>query len=196
MTIERNKIRWNGWGWAAHKDELAGREEVWTWLALELGMPSLLATPARPLEELRFPASRLGSDERARLVAILAPIRPRRQSRTGIPCLRPLLLRSAAPARRRSLRCAGRGALSARRRGDVGRAVARRGRRNRRRALWRRHERRGRRQRRDRPVQGGVHARPHRHGPHRRHRHGRREPRPPKPASMGPRSKRRCRPRA
>ena len=52
MGVDRLKIRWNGWGWAAHKDELGGREAIWTWLAGELGMPALLATPARPLDEL------------------------------------------------------------------------------------------------------------------------------------------------
>ncbi|MEI9989420.1 MAG: FAD-binding oxidoreductase [Rhizomicrobium sp.] len=59
MTIERGKIRWNGWGWTAHKDELAGREEVWSWLAGELGMPALLATPARPLDSIALAPSRL-----------------------------------------------------------------------------------------------------------------------------------------
>ena len=49
MSIDRSKISWNGWGWAAHKDALAAREDVWAWLAEELGMPSLLATPARSL---------------------------------------------------------------------------------------------------------------------------------------------------
>ncbi len=48
MTVDRTKIRWNGWGWTAHQDDLAGREDVWAWLAGELGMPALLATPARP----------------------------------------------------------------------------------------------------------------------------------------------------
>jgi alkyldihydroxyacetonephosphate synthase len=77
MTIERSKIRWNGWGWTAHKDALAARDEVWTWLAHELGMPSLLATPARPIEEARLAPSRLTDDERMRLVAILGADRVR-----------------------------------------------------------------------------------------------------------------------
>lgn len=77
MTIDRNKIRWNGWGWAAHKDELAARDDVWTWLAGELGMPSLLATPARPLDEIELPAPRLTAEERAHLVATLGADRVR-----------------------------------------------------------------------------------------------------------------------
>jgi alkyldihydroxyacetonephosphate synthase len=77
MSIERDKIRWNGWGWAAHKDALAGREDVWTWLAQELGMPSLLATPARDIADVTLPASRLHTDSRADLVAMLGPDRVR-----------------------------------------------------------------------------------------------------------------------
>jgi alkyldihydroxyacetonephosphate synthase len=69
--MDRTKRRWNGWGFAAHKDELSGREEVWTWLAGELGMPALLATPARPLEELALPDSALSDDDRAALAAIV-----------------------------------------------------------------------------------------------------------------------------
>jgi alkyldihydroxyacetonephosphate synthase len=71
MTIDRAKIRWNGWGWAAHEDALAGRDEVWAWLAGELGMPALLATPARPLESIALPASRLPAEARAKLAGII-----------------------------------------------------------------------------------------------------------------------------
>ena len=77
MTIERNRIKWNGWGWAAHKDSLSAREEIWTWLAAELGMPSLLATPARPLEDIEIAPSRLDAETRAALVAMLGPDRLR-----------------------------------------------------------------------------------------------------------------------
>jgi alkyldihydroxyacetonephosphate synthase len=71
MSIERSKIRWNGWGWAAQGDALAGREDLWNWLAGELGMPSLLATPARPLEDIKLPPSRLTPAERQCFVSIL-----------------------------------------------------------------------------------------------------------------------------
>ena len=77
MTIDRNLIRWNGWGWAAHKDALASRDDVWDWLAGELGMPSLLATPARPLEEITLAPSRLSAAERTLLVAIVGADRVR-----------------------------------------------------------------------------------------------------------------------
>ncbi|HEY0302733.1 MAG TPA: FAD-binding oxidoreductase [Rhizomicrobium sp.] len=71
MSIDRSKIRWNGWGWAAHRDELAGREELWAWLGAELGLPALLATPARPLESIALAPTRLPIDAAAKFVALL-----------------------------------------------------------------------------------------------------------------------------
>src|SRR6185312_10627113 len=71
MTIERSKLRWNGWGWAAYQEPLAAREGVWAWLATELGMPSLLATPARPLEEIPIAPSRLWQADRHVLNTLL-----------------------------------------------------------------------------------------------------------------------------
>ncbi len=71
MTIERSKIRWNGWGWAAHQDAMAAREDLWLWLAGDLGMPSLLATPARPLEELALASPRLSPAERQCFASML-----------------------------------------------------------------------------------------------------------------------------
>ncbi len=69
--IERRKLRWNGWGWAGRADDVSGRPEVWGWLASEVGMPSLLATPARPIEEISLPPSRLRAKERRVLTAVL-----------------------------------------------------------------------------------------------------------------------------
>jgi len=77
MSIERDKIRWNGWGWTAHKDTVTEREELWAWLAEQLGMPALLATPARAIEDVRMPASRLTPQMRAALVATLGQDRVR-----------------------------------------------------------------------------------------------------------------------
>ena len=71
MGIDRTRMRWNGWGWAAHKDDIALRAGFWTWLASELGMPALLATPARPFEELTLPAGRLEEADRMALGAIV-----------------------------------------------------------------------------------------------------------------------------
>ena len=77
MSIDRRKISWNGWGWTAHKDALAGREEIWTWLAAELGMPSLLATPPRDLKDITLPEARLSAELREKLVAMLGQDRVR-----------------------------------------------------------------------------------------------------------------------
>ena len=71
MSIDRGKIQWNGWGWAAAKDGLAERDDLWAWLAGQLGMPSLLATPPRPLEEIDIRASRLAETHRAKFASLL-----------------------------------------------------------------------------------------------------------------------------
>lgn len=77
MTIDRNQIRWNGWGWAAHQDGFGAREEIWTWLAQELGMPSLLATPAQAQDQIALGASNLSAAEKAQFVAMLGADRVR-----------------------------------------------------------------------------------------------------------------------
>lgn len=69
--MDRKKIRWNGWGWVEAHDDVSGRPELWAWLARELGMPSLLATPARKLEEITLPESRLRDEERGKFIAML-----------------------------------------------------------------------------------------------------------------------------
>ncbi|MGN6517415.1 MAG: FAD-binding oxidoreductase [Rhizomicrobium sp.] len=71
MSIDRTKISWNGWGWTAHKDEVAGNDAVWSWLASEVGMPSLLATPPRALEDVPIAPSRLPATERDHLARIV-----------------------------------------------------------------------------------------------------------------------------
>ncbi len=71
MSQDRTKLRWNGWGWVAHKDDVAQREDVWSWLATEMGMPALLATPARPLEGLTLPDSKLSLQNRVELSGIV-----------------------------------------------------------------------------------------------------------------------------
>ncbi len=71
MGPDRTKLRWNGWGWAAHKDDVAQRDEVWAWLATELGMPALLATPPQPLEHATLPESKLPLQHRQELSGIV-----------------------------------------------------------------------------------------------------------------------------
>jgi len=70
MAIDRTALRWNGWGWIDHPDAVSSRPEVWSWIASELGMPSLLATPPRPLEEIELPPSRLSAADRRALTLL------------------------------------------------------------------------------------------------------------------------------
>ncbi|HEY1707892.1 MAG TPA: FAD-binding oxidoreductase [Rhizomicrobium sp.] len=69
--MDRTKIRWNGWGAVARSDELAAREDVWAWLAGELGMPTLLATPARPLDEIALAPSRLTPEHKQHFETVI-----------------------------------------------------------------------------------------------------------------------------
>lgn len=75
--MDRTKISWNGWGWAAHKDDVAANEAAWSWLANELGMPSLLATPARALEDIALAPPRLEASERTYFAQVLGEDRVR-----------------------------------------------------------------------------------------------------------------------
>src|SRR3569832_1010342 len=77
MSIDRSKIKWNGWGWSAHQDDLAHNEALWAWLAGELGMPALLATPARILESSAVAPPRLTAEQREKFTAIVGADRVR-----------------------------------------------------------------------------------------------------------------------
>lgn len=56
-------IRWNA--------DAAPAEPAWRWLAEDLGMPALLATPPRQRADLVLPASRLAEPTRQKLFALL-----------------------------------------------------------------------------------------------------------------------------
>lgn len=72
MTIERSKLRWNGWGWTSSNFELGGHEaEIWRWLDGELGLSSVEPRPAKRLEDIELPACRLGAEARGELEAIV-----------------------------------------------------------------------------------------------------------------------------
>ncbi len=71
MTINRDRLRWNGWGLLAVEDHLSQRPEVWRWLEGELAMPALTATPAVKLERIELPPSRLSAAAMDALVAAL-----------------------------------------------------------------------------------------------------------------------------
>ena len=71
MATPRGQIRWNGWGWTARQDRLAGREDFWRWLAGEMGMPALLATPPQLLDDISLPMPRLTAAQLAAFAAIV-----------------------------------------------------------------------------------------------------------------------------
>lgn len=57
--------------WIRWTAEAAPAEPAWRWLAQSLGMPALLATPARPRSEMALPPSRLPEPARQELAALL-----------------------------------------------------------------------------------------------------------------------------
>lgn len=63
--------------WIRWHDEAVPAEPSWRWLAAALGMPALLATPPRPVSELKLAASRLKEPTRQKLVAFLGEDRVR-----------------------------------------------------------------------------------------------------------------------
>jgi len=71
MTLDRRKLRWNGWGWAHANFELGAREDaVWAYIADALGRERLARSPAVPLPDIHVPGSRLDEDTLANLQAI------------------------------------------------------------------------------------------------------------------------------
>jgi alkyldihydroxyacetonephosphate synthase len=67
--MDTRRILWNH---QATQDNMpALREPMWRWLADVMGMPALLATPSRPLNDIALPPSRLTADAHTKLVALL-----------------------------------------------------------------------------------------------------------------------------
>ena len=77
MAVDQTRLKWNGWGWVAHKDALVENEAAWTTLAAALNMPSLLATPPRALEDIPLEAPRLTAADRDAFTRILGEDRIR-----------------------------------------------------------------------------------------------------------------------
>ena len=76
MDYQRDKLKWNGWGWAEKAFDLHGREEgLWEFLQEQLGVEDLPDTPAMALEEIPLPDTRLSESQLADLRALLAPER-------------------------------------------------------------------------------------------------------------------------
>lgn len=74
MTINRQTLRWNGWGPVDQPAPLPDNAPAWAWMAAELGLGTPLPrTPACPLSEARLPASRLDPATRAEIERICGP---------------------------------------------------------------------------------------------------------------------------
>jgi alkyldihydroxyacetonephosphate synthase len=52
MSIDRARLRWNGWGWIDHPDPTAASPDIWTRIAEAFGMEALPSTPPKRLEEI------------------------------------------------------------------------------------------------------------------------------------------------
>lgn len=70
MGSTRAKRNWCGWGWASQESADPG-EDVWSWLAAEMGMPALLATPPQPPDRMRMPSSALSQADMRMLGAVV-----------------------------------------------------------------------------------------------------------------------------
>lgn len=76
MSIERTRLRWNGWGWLEAPDLLGERSAlVWDWIAKVLDCGELPDTPAKDLRDISLPPSRLGAGLIAELGVLMAPSR-------------------------------------------------------------------------------------------------------------------------
>lgn len=76
MTIDRKRLRWNGWGWNDAPDVLGeDTEAIWRWMGRTLGIDPLPHTQAVPLEAIDLPPSRLEKNEHGQLAGILSPER-------------------------------------------------------------------------------------------------------------------------
>ncbi len=59
MTIDRSKLRWNGWGTAGHSDQFVKSDALWAFLQDALNSGELPTTPARTLAESSLTSSSL-----------------------------------------------------------------------------------------------------------------------------------------
>jgi alkyldihydroxyacetonephosphate synthase len=85
MALDHDGLRWNGWGSADRSGVAPVPDELWGWLAQQLGMRALLATPSRALDDLEIAPSRLSPRDRQILSVLLGPekVWDDKQERTG-----------------------------------------------------------------------------------------------------------------
>lgn len=71
MTIDRQSLRWNGWGKADQENPLPEGAAQWEFIRAALGMRALPSTPAKRFTDVVLPKSRLNADAIARLKEIV-----------------------------------------------------------------------------------------------------------------------------
>ena len=63
MTIDRQTLRWNGWGPAKQENPLPDGAPQWAWIKETLGMAVLPSTPAKRLSDIMLPPCHLSAEE-------------------------------------------------------------------------------------------------------------------------------------
>ncbi|MDF1848224.1 MAG: FAD-binding oxidoreductase [Parvibaculaceae bacterium] len=63
MTIDRQTLRWNGWGPAKQENPLPDGAPQWAWIKETLGMAVLPSTPAKRLSDITLPPCHLSAGE-------------------------------------------------------------------------------------------------------------------------------------
>ncbi|MEX2248496.1 MAG: FAD-binding protein, partial [Parvibaculum sp.] len=71
MTIDRQTLRWNGWGPVKQPNPLPADAPQWGWIEETLGMSRLPLTPAVPLPDIRLPHGRIAEATQEKLRAIV-----------------------------------------------------------------------------------------------------------------------------
>lgn len=71
MTIDRQSLRWNGWGKADQENPLPEGAAQWEFIRTALGMRALPSTPAKRFTDVVLPKSRLNADAISRLKEIV-----------------------------------------------------------------------------------------------------------------------------
>ncbi|MCP4645770.1 MAG: FAD-binding oxidoreductase, partial [bacterium] len=76
MAIDRQRLRWNGWGWIEAPDMLGeNADQVWVWMGKALGVDPLPETPAMELADIELPDILLDAGTLADLERVTAPDR-------------------------------------------------------------------------------------------------------------------------
>jgi alkyldihydroxyacetonephosphate synthase len=72
MKYDRERLKWNGWGWKDKLFDFEGTEaEFWKFISQQLGIAELQSTPSLSLEDLSIPKIRLSTAQLNEVVSVL-----------------------------------------------------------------------------------------------------------------------------